>query len=58
MTRLDTTTDPVEEFVRPCSRQLYPAHGLQPAEWCCEDAEPGTDRCPAHLFDDEEGDRS
>lgn len=54
---MTATEIPVEEIAGPCSRQLYPALGLQPPEWCGEDAVPGTDRCPKHLFDDEEGDR-
>lgn len=45
------------EFAAPCSRQLFPALGLQPPEWCSDDAVPGTDRCEAHLFDDGNGDQ-
>ena len=46
--------DLADDLTGPCTHQLYPALGLQPPEWCSEDAEPGTDRCPAHLFDDED----
>lgn len=57
MTAPDITADLDEEIGAPCSHQLYPALGLQPPEWCSDDAVPGTDRCERHLYDDEESDR-
>lgn len=49
--------DLVDELTGPCSHQLFPALGLQPPEWCSDDALPGTDRCETHLIDDENGDQ-